>query len=653
MIPADDPNATITLDGTWTFKAQWAKDSSAKAYTLTFDAQGGTIDGVEKLEVKIDHGESYASATGWSNLHSPVREGYTFSGWFYEPLNYYLNNVDEAYGLYEDGTFYARWINNQTGELEPITYPAPPTYIVTFDPDGGVMEGPTQYEIHYGDFYLDVFGGLPAVTKEGFNFVHWYNEKYNYVLDVAPTAYYAINEDATFIAIWEEIEEECTHNWVVTRRVEPTCVKNGKEYLECSICHETMERIILATGIHTWGEWVVITPATETSEGLKRHTCKNCTAYEEEVIPKIVAGVDWEVQNFNLVIRNASEINYIRLAPGYWETSNEIRNAPGLRSFDPALIVKNTDGEGTLTIDLLREGEYSMWIRYNDQKTYVINGIIVDPTVIDPTYDGAKGLNINIGNINSDVRDIFLAPGHYTTYRQTNDNKIVRLYNFEEKTTNYGRNLTYLIDYRNVSQSGEYTLCVRYNSGRDNTFIYFTIETPKPQITVNGLQVTISGLQDIKSIRTAAGSYVTAAEVKAAPGMRAFVRNGALKNVSEANNYSYTIQYLTDGVYSISIEYQGGYVEVRQVTITSKQATVAYNDDKTVTFGNLDGLYVIRYAPGTLTAQGEFKRTEGNKYVKSNAIVNGVITLGPLTGVWSFMVQFDDNSYKIYTHNFG
>ncbi len=52
---------------------------------------------------------------------------------------------------------------------------------------------------------------------------------------------------------------------------------------------------------HKWGEWVEITPATETSEGLEKHTCSRCNATETRAIPvKVIYhvvegdGATWE-----------------------------------------------------------------------------------------------------------------------------------------------------------------------------------------------------------------------------------------------------------------------------------------------------------------------------------------------------------------------
>ena len=38
---------------------------------------------------------------------------------------------------------------------------------------------------------------------------------------------------------------------------------------------------------HSWGDWAVVTPATEEAEGLERHVCSRCNEVEERAIPKL------------------------------------------------------------------------------------------------------------------------------------------------------------------------------------------------------------------------------------------------------------------------------------------------------------------------------------------------------------------------------
>ena len=95
-------------------------------YNLTFDANGGTLYGQNTVTFPIEYGESYASATGWTEIPVPVREGYTFKGWNYGGF-YTLGSMTETYAITEDGTFVAQWEKN----AEPT--PVVPGFIITVE----------------------------------------------------------------------------------------------------------------------------------------------------------------------------------------------------------------------------------------------------------------------------------------------------------------------------------------------------------------------------------------------------------------------------------------------------------------------------------------------------------------------------------------
>ncbi|MBR5515943.1 MAG: InlB B-repeat-containing protein, partial [Clostridia bacterium] len=79
------------------------------------------------------------------------------------------------------------------------------SYTITFDADGGELVGPATYDVNVGDFYVDIFGEeAPVATMEGYKLVGWFCEKWNYWLDMDPSSYFAVNEDVTFVAVWEE-----------------------------------------------------------------------------------------------------------------------------------------------------------------------------------------------------------------------------------------------------------------------------------------------------------------------------------------------------------------------------------------------------------------------------------------------------------------
>jgi len=122
VVPATVPGFNAT------YVAQWAID----AYTITFDANGGT------------GGDVYLLQAG-SAMNAPVvtREGYTFAGWSPElPATVPAQNT----------TYTAQWtINN---------------YLITFDAGGGT--GGTSETMNYGEALT-----APDVTREGYTFAGW------------------------------------------------------------------------------------------------------------------------------------------------------------------------------------------------------------------------------------------------------------------------------------------------------------------------------------------------------------------------------------------------------------------------------------------------------------------------------------------------
>ncbi len=76
----------------------------------------------------------------------------------------------------------------------------PGAYTVIFDLNGGTLEG------HEGSWSINYPKGetivLPKPLKNGYRFAYWQGSKY----DAGDP--YTVNEDHTFKAIWEKIEEE-------------------------------------------------------------------------------------------------------------------------------------------------------------------------------------------------------------------------------------------------------------------------------------------------------------------------------------------------------------------------------------------------------------------------------------------------------------
>ena len=149
------------------------------AHTITFNANGGTVDGNNTTTRKVDIG----SALGI--LPESTRTGYDFTGWFTEETD----GTQITAETIPDGdtTYYAHW-----------TLANP---VVTFNTDGG-SNVPSQ-TIAPGE---KATRPTTNPTKSGYNFVDWYTDtNYNALFDFdtpinASTTVYARFVDSSYIA---------------------------------------------------------------------------------------------------------------------------------------------------------------------------------------------------------------------------------------------------------------------------------------------------------------------------------------------------------------------------------------------------------------------------------------------------------------------
>ncbi len=245
----------------------------------------------------------------------------------------------------------------------------------------------------------------------------------------------------------------------------------------------------------------------------------------------------------------------------------------------------------------------------------------------------SDGPNLTVSGM-ADVKDVFIALGEYTTYRDVKNNMVVQL------TTN---KLAGAAEYTyTLKAGGYYTVLVRYNDGTQ-VFLYQQIDVTEPTFTADGLQLTVGNLADVKVIRTAYGEYKTVSEIKKAETARAFTAKNDIKGAD-----SYMIQYRYNGVVTVAVQYNDGYTKI--YTYTVEQKTPDFKQDgNTVTIGNIDDLYVIRYARGEWANSSEIKAAPGSQALKVSAAVDGVITIkGLKAGTDTFCVQYNDESYNYY-----
>ena len=247
----------------------------------------------------------------------------------------------------------------------------------------------------------------------------------------------------------------------------------------------------------------------------------------------------------------------------------------------------------------------------------------------------AYGLEITVYKLDG-VRDFLIAPGHHEVYSGIKQSYILRVteakFSGKESYTAF------------VTAPGEYTVLVRYNDGSEQTYHYVTAEAVTPEFSVSGLSVSISNLEGLRTIRTAPGEWNTPGEVKRAAG----ARNIPARNIS---GDTYKLQYAEDGVYTVSLEYTNGLVVVEQFELSRTEPTLV-QDGNVVTLGNLDDLYVVRYAPGEFTSSYDIKRAEGAKYVRPYGVdENGEIVIELDDKVYTICVQYNDGSCNFFTVN--
>jgi uncharacterized repeat protein (TIGR02543 family) len=156
----------ITLYARWT----------ANSYTLSFDAQGGTVS-------PAMHSVTYGAAVG--ALPVPVRSGYIFGGWYTHPegggTQYTASTVHSSAATFT--TLYARWI----GENQA-------TFHVTFAVNGG--SSVSAQEVRYNGSVV-----RPAdPTRSVYTFAGWWKETtfttpWNFPTDV-------VTNNVTLYAKW-------------------------------------------------------------------------------------------------------------------------------------------------------------------------------------------------------------------------------------------------------------------------------------------------------------------------------------------------------------------------------------------------------------------------------------------------------------------
>ena len=79
--------------------------------------------------------------------------------------------------------------------------------------------------------------------------------------------------------------ESCDWSNYQSTGTEATCLEVGREEYTCSVCHNVVTGTETAALGHDFGEWIVVTEPTETTDGEEVRTCNRCSIQESNVLP--------------------------------------------------------------------------------------------------------------------------------------------------------------------------------------------------------------------------------------------------------------------------------------------------------------------------------------------------------------------------------
>ena len=219
---------TIAEDGSYvvtesaTTKAYYAPI----AYTLTFDANGGTTNVAYK---NIHYGDYYG------DMPTPVRKGHTFKGWYTEKTGGELVTSSDKYLLDSDSTLFAHWSIN--------------SYTVTYDywTNGGTSVSQPQQSCDYGaQVDLSMTAGKSGAELKNWNFVGWNT---NASATTGLSSYIMTDSDVTLYAIYRKD--------IKVTLVEQKDTESSQKTLSQTIYNNETDAAFQIANDYSWSGWTL------------------------------------------------------------------------------------------------------------------------------------------------------------------------------------------------------------------------------------------------------------------------------------------------------------------------------------------------------------------------------------------------------------
>ena len=561
-----------------------------RPWVITFDPDGGVMPEGVPTEMRIATNENYKEATGYDYPVPTLEGGYVFAGWYWELYNFVLDegtwnggyfavamNVDLV-ALYEECAHanMSEWtvtVEPQVGvageqtatcldcgyvvveEIPALEAPAK-DYVITFDPDGGVMpEGALlELPINYNENYKEAAGydyPVPTAPEVGLVFEAWYWEAYNYMLYPGDwnSGYYAVQQSITLVAIYVECPHANMSEWTVT--VEPQVGVAGEQTATCLDCGYVAVEEIPALDPPAKAYTITFDP----DGGVMPEGALLVLPIDYMDNYKEAAGYDYPVPT----------LDGYKFAGWYWELYNF-----------------------TLTEGDWNGGYYAV------QMSIDVVALWEEAPVVAVVADGNT---ITVTNVDSTVKDIFVAAGKQEVYKDVKANMLYHLYATSHKVVDG----TWSYD---VSENGTYTVLIRYNDGTVEAK-YFVVDCNDGTVAdcvQDGATVTFNNLNDLYVLRYVAGEYDSSYAIKRAPGV---VNVSPKYNADQFVNGSFSVT-LEPGVYSFVTQFNDGNYVYYTITVEApkKDYKITFNPDGGVMPEGVALEYGINYMENYKEATG-------------------------------------------------
>ena len=253
---AVDADTVMSTASNHTLYAHW----SANAYTVSFDANGGTCS---------DSSKSVTYNSAYGTLPIPTRTGYGFDGWFTSAQGGSAVDADTVMSTADNHTLYAHWIAN--------------THTVSFDANGGTCSDSSKSVA-----YDSAYGELPVPTKDCYNFEGWFTAKDGGTQVKADTKVLT-DSNHTLYAHWALNEHDYKKSYVV----EPTCTERGYTVYICLRCNAVMygDYTPVDENAHDWH----IVSSDETTHTYQCSFCLNTKteAHKKDMDGKCICGSEF------------------------------------------------------------------------------------------------------------------------------------------------------------------------------------------------------------------------------------------------------------------------------------------------------------------------------------------------------------------------